>query len=134
MFKIIALKHFTFKPVYFILFLALLIIEILIALFVRDAFVRPYVGDFLVVIMIYCFLRAFVRIRVIKAAIAVFVFAFAVETIQYLRILEKTVFINSAAARVIAGTNFEWLDILAYTAGIVLVLILEYSVKPPNHL
>ncbi len=134
MFKIIPLKHFTFKPVYFILFLALLIIEIFIALFVRDAFVRPYVGDFLVVIMVYCFLRAFIRVRVIKAAMAVLIFAFTVEAIQYLRMLEKTIFIHSPAARIIVGTHFEWFDMLAYTAGIVLVLILEYSVKPSNQL
>lgn len=128
-----SLKQFTFKPVYFTLFLLLLFIETLIAFFVHDAFVRPYIGDFLVVIMIYCFLRSFVRIPVLKAATVVLVFAFAVETMQCFRVLEKTTLIKSAVARVIAGTNFEWFDILAYTAGIILVLILENSVKPPNH-
>lgn len=129
----IPLKQFTFKPVYFSLFLLLFIIEILIALFVRDAFVRPYLGDFLVVIMIYCFLRAFVRIRVVKAAAAVLLFAFAVEAMQWLRILEKTALFNSAAARTFAGTSFEWFDILAYAAGVLLILMVENSVKPSNH-
>jgi len=32
----------------------LLLIEILIALFVHDEFIRPYVGDALVVIVLYC--------------------------------------------------------------------------------
>ncbi|MFZ1530031.1 MAG: DUF2809 domain-containing protein [Ferruginibacter sp.] len=128
------MKHFTFRPVYFSIFIALLIIEILIALYVRDAFVRPYFGDFLVVIMIYCLLRAFVRIPVFKATAAVLVFAITVEIMQYLHVLEKTGLINSAAARIIAGTSFEWADILAYIAGTILVLIIEKPLKPSNRL
>ena len=37
----------------------LLTIEVLIALFVHDAFVRPYIGDVLVVVVIYTFVRIF---------------------------------------------------------------------------
>ena len=40
----------------------LLGVEIVIALYVRDAFVRPYVGDVLVVILIACFIRIFVPV------------------------------------------------------------------------
>ena len=36
---------------------ALLIIEVLIALYVRDGFVRPYLGDVLVVILLHCLVR-----------------------------------------------------------------------------
>ena len=38
---------------YAICFIGLFIVETLIALFVRDAFIRPYMGDVLVVILIY---------------------------------------------------------------------------------
>ena len=38
----------------------LLLTEVLIALYVHDAFVRPYIGDVLVVIVIYTFIRIFV--------------------------------------------------------------------------
>ena len=41
----------------------LLIIEVLIALFVHDAFIRPYIGDVLVVIVIYTFVRIFIQER-----------------------------------------------------------------------
>ncbi len=40
---------------YAICFIGLFIVETLIALFVRDAFIRPYMGDVLVVILIYFF-------------------------------------------------------------------------------
>ena len=45
---------------YAICFIGLFIVETLIALFVRDAFIRPYMGDVLVVILIYCFVRIFI--------------------------------------------------------------------------
>ena len=38
-------------------FAALLLIEVLIALFVHDAFVRPFIGDVLVVAVLYCLVR-----------------------------------------------------------------------------
>ena len=41
----------------------LLLIEVLIALYVHDAFVRPYIGDVLVVVVIYTFIRIFVPER-----------------------------------------------------------------------
>lgn len=45
---------------YAICFIGLFIVETLIALFLRDAFIRPYMGDVLVVILIYCFVRIFI--------------------------------------------------------------------------
>ena len=41
----------------------LLLIEVLIAIYVHDAFVRPYIGDVLVVVVIYTFIRIFVPER-----------------------------------------------------------------------
>ena len=45
---------------YAICFAGLFVVETLIALFVRDAFIRPYMGDVLVVILVYCFVRMFI--------------------------------------------------------------------------
>lgn len=46
------------RLIYMLLFLALLATEVLIALFVHDDFVRPYLGDMLVVPVIFFLLRA----------------------------------------------------------------------------
>ena len=46
------------RLIYMLLFLALLATEVLIALFVHDDFVRPYLGDVLVVPVIFFLLRA----------------------------------------------------------------------------
>ena len=52
----------------------LLLTEVLIALYVHDAFVRPYIGDVLVVIVIYTFIRIFVPERCKLLPLYVFYF------------------------------------------------------------
>lgn len=44
-----------------IVFFILLIVEIIIGVFVRDAIIRPYVGDILVVILMYAFIRGIIK-------------------------------------------------------------------------
>ncbi len=62
-----------------LLFLILLAIEVLIALFIHDSFVRPYVGDILAVTVVYFFLRIFIPEKYPWLPAAVFAFATAVE-------------------------------------------------------
>jgi hypothetical protein len=62
--------------------LVLFAIEVFIALFVRDAFIRPYVGDVLAVMLVYCALRAIFPIGVAEGAVAALGLAFAIETAQ----------------------------------------------------
>ena len=38
------------------------IIELIIALYVHDRIIRPYIGDTLVVVTVYCFVRVFVPV------------------------------------------------------------------------
>ena len=118
-----------FNKNYFLLLLLLLIIEILIALFVNDSFVRPYIGDLLVVILIYCFIKSFFPTQVMKTAIAVLLFACTIETLQYFNLVQKLGLQDSKAARIIIGSAFEWKDMLAYVAGIGLVLMIERMKK-----
>ena len=48
-----------------------------------------------------------------------------VEILQYFKIINILGLQNSAIASVVTGTSFEWIDLVACTAGIVLVLIME---------
>lgn len=115
----------TFNKHYFGLALLLFTIELLIALFVNDSFVRPYLGDVLVVILIYCFIRSFLRLQVFTLAISVLAFAFSIEVLQYIHIVELLGLEKSEISRTVIGTSFEWIDLLAYLAGIVIVLLVE---------
>ena len=73
-------KH---RLIYILLFLTFLGIEVLIALFIRDNFIRPYVGDMLVTVVICLFLRGFTPLKTKLLPLLVFVFAAAVEIGQY---------------------------------------------------
>jgi hypothetical protein len=101
------------------------VVEVCIALFVHDNFIRPYFGDVLVVILIYCFVKSFLKVSVTKAAIAVLLFAFSIETLQYFFIVEKLNLQDNKLAKTVIGTSFAWEDILAYIAGIVIVIVCE---------
>lgn len=107
--------------------LALLIffVEVLIAWFVKDSLVRPYVGDVLVVILIYCSAQSFFRFKMLTLAAGVLMFSFMVEFLQYLSIVEKLGWQDSVLARTIIGTSFAWADLVAYLAGIIIVLVVE---------
>lgn len=112
-------------PNYLFVTLILFLTEILIALFVHDRFIRPYIGDFLVVILIYCFVKSFLNTPVVPAAIGVLLFAYTVEVLQYFKVVELLGLQHSRAARIIIGSAFEWQDMLAYTLGIMSVILLE---------
>jgi len=118
-----------FNKVYFILTLVILLIEILIARFAHDQIIRPYFGDFLVVILIYCFVKSFLNTPVIATSIGVLIFAYLVETMQYFHIVNKLGLQDSPIARTIIGTSFEWIDIIAYTCGITFVIWLEMTIS-----
>jgi hypothetical protein len=115
----------TLDKKYFLLAIILFIIEVLIALFVRDSFVRPYVGDYLVVILIYCAVRTILHAPVWKVALGVLLFSFLIETLQYFHIVNRLGLEHNTLARTVIGYGFEWADMLAYTLGILTVLALE---------
>ncbi|UAY51020.1 ribosomal maturation YjgA family protein [Ferruginibacter albus] len=114
-----------FSKSYFAVTIALLLIEVFIALFIHDAVIRPYIGDFLVVILLYCFVRSFLNTSILVTAICVLLFSYVVETAQYFKFVEVLGLSNSRLAKIIIGTSFEWTDLLAYTAGILCVLLFE---------
>lgn len=115
----------VFRKRYFIWALVLFLIEVFIALYVKDDIIRPHIGDVLVVILIYCFLRAFLDWPVLRTAVVTLVFAYLVETLQYFKIVEVLGLQKYVLARVVIGTYFSWIDMLAYTAGFISIIIAE---------
>jgi hypothetical protein len=120
---------YRFHKGYFGLTVGLFLIEVLIAMYVRDDFIRPYFGDFLVVILMYCFLRAFTNPGVKPTVLAVLMFSYLIEVLQYLNFVEKVGLGNSELARTLIGTSFAWMDIVAYTTGSLAILWFE-RMKP----
>ena len=95
----------------------LLVIEVLIALFVHDSIIRPYVGDVLVVVVIYTFVRIFVPERVVLLPLYIFVFAVGVELLQLVNIVDKLGLSDNRFFSVLIGTVFDIKDVICYAVG-----------------
>ena len=118
-----------FSIKYFLLFVLIFVIEVIIALYIRDKIIRPYGGDVLVVVLIYCFVKAFLNIKTLYLAIGVLLFAYAIEIGQYFNFVELMHLENYKAMRIILGTSFSWGDMLAYTIGAVFCVLLDKDKK-----
>ncbi len=115
-------QKIVFNRHYFLFAVVLFLVEVCIALFIEDRFIRPYVGDVLVVILIYAFFRIFLATRSPWLVWGVFAFSCCVEILQYYNIVEKLGLQGNTLARVVIGTSFSVNDIWAYLAGALLCL------------
>lgn len=120
---------FQFGKKYLLFFVILLVVEICIALFVKDHVIRPFVGDILVVILIYCFLRIFLNGIFWKIALGVLLFACLIEILQYFDYVKLLGLENNRVLSIAMGRTFEWLDFLAYFTGFLLIVFVETRLK-----
>lgn len=109
----------------FLIFLLIFMVEVLIALFVRDKFVRPYGGDILVVIMIYYFLKSFIETKPINLAVGTLLFAYLVEIGQYFKMVEVLGVHENKLMTIILGSSFSWGDMVCYTVGAAICLLID---------
>ena len=110
---------------YALLTIIFLLIEILIALFVRDRFIRPYVGDMLVVVVIYTFLRIWIPNKIKLLPLYVFLFAAGVEVLQYFEIVKILGVEDNTFLRILLGSTFDPKDIVCYGVGCFGIFLVE---------
>lgn len=122
-------RNAMFFPQYFLLTILLFVTEVLIAIYLHDGFVRPYFGDFLVVILIYCFVKSFINSSVIKTAFWVLLFSYFIEMTQYFKLVKWLGLQHSKWAVIILGNAFAWTDMAAYTFGIAAVMFVEWLIQ-----
>ena len=115
----------SFNKIYFLLALLLLLTEVLIGLYLHDALIRPYGGDFLVVILLYCIVKTFANTSIFTTAGCVLIFAYSVEISQYFHLVNLLGLQNSSLAVMLMGTCFSFTDMLIYTLGMLLVIVIE---------
>ena len=113
---------------YLLCFIVILAVEVFIGMYVRDAFVRPYLGDALVVVLIYCFVRIFIPRGIRWLPVYVFAFACFIEVMQYFRLVD-VLGLTNRVARIVLGATFDLKDILSYAAGCLFILIAERGLK-----
>lgn len=112
------------RIIYAALFVMLTAAEILIGAFVHDSFVRPYVGDVIVVVVIYCFVRIFIPERVRVLPLYIFILSAGVEILQGLQIADR-LGITSPVLRTIIGTVCDPKDIICYAVGCLILGVFE---------
>ena len=117
------------RAFYLILTIILLIIEVLIALYVHDNFIRPFVGDVIVVIVIYTFVRIFIPEKVRLLPLYIFIFAVAVEMLQGIHIVNILGVADNRFLRTIIGDSFDIKDIICYGIGCIFLGLYEYLIK-----
>ncbi len=100
-------------------------VEVFIALYVHDRFIRPYVGDVLVVIVLYCFVRIWLPVGWKKLPLYIFLFAAGVEILQYFRLVELLGVEGNTFLRILLGSVFDVKDILCYGVGCGLLWVFQ---------
>lgn len=103
----------------------LFLVEVFIAIFINDSFIRPFIGDVLVVILIYCLVKTFWRIRYSTAALSVLAFACTIEILQYFKLVDVLGLQKYQPIAIAIGSTFDWKDIIAYVIGTTIVFRLE---------
>ena len=119
---------------FFSAFLLIFAAEIIIALFVHDSIIRPYFGDVLIVILIYCLIRTVFPDKITLLPLYIFLFSATVEVLQYFNFVSLMGLGNNAFARLFFGTTFSMIDILCYLIGSLFCALYEFLRKksPPS--
>ena len=100
------------RILYLLIFCGLLAVEVDIALFVNDAFVRPYVGDMLVTLLLCCLCRVIIPDKIRMLPVYVFVFAACVEIGQYFDVVALLGLADNRIISIALGRTFSWMDML----------------------
>ena len=120
---------FQFNIKYFLIFISIFIVEVLIALYIKDNFIRPYFGDYLVIFLVYYFSLSFINADKNKIALGVLVFAFTVEIIQYFQVLSYFNLEKNRILRIVAGNTFSFEDLFIYTLAFLTILFFNRNNK-----
>ncbi|RLJ31229.1 uncharacterized protein DUF2809 [Chryseobacterium sp. 7] len=122
---------FQFSLKYLLLTIFIFLVEVLIATKLSNVFfVRAYLGDVIVVMLLYTFVKSFVKVNDQKLILGILIFSFLVEFAQYFNIAEKLGFRPGSLMYIVIGNSFSWIDNLCYAAG---CLILYIFIKVTNN-
>lgn len=114
----------TKRITYFIGFIITFLIEILIAIYIHDNFIRPYIGDILVVICVYLFLKTIFLDKYKHLSLYVLILAIIVEIMQYFN-LSSLISSNNKVIKIVLGSTFDIKDIICYVIGFVIIILIQ---------
>lgn len=113
-----------FSLKYLLLTLFIFLVEVSIATILKDIFfVRAYLGDVIVVMLLYTFVKSFVEVNDQKLILGILLFSFLIEFAQYFNIAERLGFRRGSLMYIVIGNSFSWIDILCYAVGCLFLYI-----------
>ncbi|MBQ8574481.1 MAG: DUF2809 domain-containing protein [Clostridia bacterium] len=117
-------KNAKSRLIFLAVFVLLFAVEVLIALYVHDDFIRPYVGDMIVTVVVWSFARIIFPDRFKLMSLYVMIFAILVEVGQYFNYVELLGITNPILVTMM-GTSFAWADIACYAVGCVVAVVAD---------
>ncbi|CAD7805430.1 hypothetical protein CHRY9390_01365 [Chryseobacterium aquaeductus] len=113
-----------FKSKYLILTILIFLVEVLVATVLKDQFfIRAYLGDVIVVMLLYTFVKSFLIINDTKLILGILAFSCIIEFAQFFNIAEKLGFQPGSLMYIVIGNSFSWIDILCYAVGCLLLYL-----------
>ncbi len=127
------MKKNKLRLIYTIIFVLLFATEVAIAVFVHDSFVRPFVGDVLVVMLVCAFLRIFIPEKIKLMPVFATVFAVTVEVLQYFDFVKLLGLENNSVLSTALGRTFDIKDIICYIIGGAIFYAAETVLRRSKH-
>lgn len=115
---------FKFNLKYFFLTLLIFLVEVLIATVLKDQFfIRAYLGDVIVVMLLYTLVKSFFITNNTKLILGIFAFSCLIEFAQFFNIADKLGFQPGSLMYIVIGNSFSWIDIICYGVGCLILYV-----------
>ncbi|ARN79210.1 hypothetical protein BST97_15140 [Nonlabens spongiae] len=111
---------------YLVATLVIFVTEVVIALYVNDAVIRPFLGDVLATILVYTFIMGVSNGKPLPVASLALFISFCVEIAQFFELVYRLNLDQYKFALVVLGTSFSLWDLVMYCLGFFLICVVEW--------
>lgn len=105
------------NPSYFVIACILFLLEVIIALSLKEGFIRHTVGDYLAAILLYCFMKSIIETKPLFIALMTLFISYGIEWLQLINILQTLNLEDNILIKTLLGSSFSIGDLIAYTMG-----------------
>lgn len=111
----------------------LLMMAGILVFFPKTGWIRGTAGDFIVTAFLYFSVRTAFLLSPLNSFLISIAVSFSVEGLQYLRLLEILNLSHIKAARIVFGSVYDPLDLLAYASGGTAAFLLDKGLISSGH-
>ncbi len=101
---------------------------LIVKLFAKNQFIRGFVGDIVIILLIYFFIKSFYNFHSVKLTIFILLLAFTTEFLQYLNLISTLGLGGNIFAELIIGAVFDPLDLIAYIIGAITAYTIDVNI------